>query len=182
MEAVKGFRDTVCVVWTGAGRTCGVMMEILHSLKTSPLTFSSTGPWISLNILPTWKWMSAYYICGNITGPPLHRCVCCAVPCCACKYNCCLFVFSSTSKSVHAVKQQYWCVCVKWSRDNLYKHVLLSGLLSAHWPSATATYTHSHKDPGMTRSIKTSIMVNWVASWRWPIFITTDISEIMSSS
>lgn len=79
MEAVKGFRDTVCVVWTGAGRTCGVMMEILHSLKTSPLTFSSTGPWISLNILPTWKWMSAYYICGNITGPPLHRCVCCAV-------------------------------------------------------------------------------------------------------
>lgn len=38
------FRDAVCVVWTGPGAACGVMTEILHSLKTSPLTFSSAGP------------------------------------------------------------------------------------------------------------------------------------------
>lgn len=44
IKAVKGLRDAVCVAWTGPGWACDVMMEILHSLKTSLLTFSSAGP------------------------------------------------------------------------------------------------------------------------------------------
>lgn len=63
IKAVRSFRDTVCVVWTGPSGACGTMMEILHSLKTSPLIFSSSSPWISCNIPPVCIWMGAYYFC-----------------------------------------------------------------------------------------------------------------------
>lgn len=39
-----GSGNAVCVVWSGACRVCGVMMEISHSLKNKPADLFVSGP------------------------------------------------------------------------------------------------------------------------------------------
>lgn len=99
---------------------------------------------------------------------------------CRCVYaHVCLLALPSTSKRIPGVRRQYRRM---WNEAGI---IFISTLSCRDMLSSSPVPQHESLQAwGARRDEKRKdfVTVNWVASWRWPIFITTDISEIMSLS